>query len=627
MRESTKAYLRRRSDPFWNEVFVGDGLDVGSGDDPFRKEWFPGVRSMRTFDLEDGDAQYLARKFPAGSFDFVHSSNCLEHMAGVWEALLGWLHVLKPGGHLVFTVPDEDLYEQGVFPSRWNPDHKWTFALNKESSWSQRSVNLAGLAEAIGFCEERRIVLADSGYDRSVSGVDQTMGAAEAFWEVVLRKTPVERRKRTFRHSGARGDLVYGLSAVKAMGGGTLYLNRGEKCHFGIPMGDAEFEGVRRFLKAQPYVDEVLDWKGEPVDCDMDEFRRLRLDYNLLSDAQQMCFGVSNGDAEPWLEAEPVPAGEIVVGRSERYHGPFDWDVLRPWTDRCVFVGSKAERDGFMERTGMDIRLADTPTWAELAGVIRAAKLFVGNQSLAYSMAEAMKVPRVLETYAACPNCDPRGSDCQVVLTKEMVEGYLEGKGRAEGRRESRNPWRMSPFQVPRRSKELPSFAVVVPACAGAEAVARTVESLKGAAVVVQSEGSSFEEMANLGAARTDAQIVCVLDAGAGFSLTDVEAVVGQMLSSRVGMAGSCVSVRFGAHVSGPCFAVSRRAYEQMGLFSPAMRPGAVNMLEMNLRYAKGRYGCKSAALRGMMGWEECSVPEWDEPNLRYVERTYGVKT
>ncbi|MGH1556812.1 hypothetical protein ACRAWD_01360 [Caulobacter segnis] len=31
------------------------------------------------------------------------------------EALENWLRILKPGGHLVCLIPDEDLYEQGVF--------------------------------------------------------------------------------------------------------------------------------------------------------------------------------------------------------------------------------------------------------------------------------------------------------------------------------------------------------------------------------------------------------------------------------------------------------------------------------------------------------------------------------
>jgi hypothetical protein len=42
--------------------------------------------------------------------------------------------VLKPGGHLVCLVPDEDLYEQGMFPSTFNDDHKRTLTIAKKKS-------------------------------------------------------------------------------------------------------------------------------------------------------------------------------------------------------------------------------------------------------------------------------------------------------------------------------------------------------------------------------------------------------------------------------------------------------------------------------------------------------------
>ena len=66
------------------------------------------------------------------------------------EALRHWFRVLKPGGHLVCVVPDEDLYEQGVFPSTFNSDHKWTFSLWKAASWSAKSVNVVDLIKALG---------------------------------------------------------------------------------------------------------------------------------------------------------------------------------------------------------------------------------------------------------------------------------------------------------------------------------------------------------------------------------------------------------------------------------------------------------------------------------------------
>jgi SAM-dependent methyltransferase len=147
MNEAGKAAMRRLHDSrFATRYFVGDGIDIGAGKDALGLyfELYPQMRSCRAWDKPDGDAQRM-EGVPDARFDFVHSSHCLEHMREPAEALRNWLRILKPGGHLVVTVPDEDLYEQGVWPSTFNRDHKWTFTTCKPSSWSPRSINLTEL--------------------------------------------------------------------------------------------------------------------------------------------------------------------------------------------------------------------------------------------------------------------------------------------------------------------------------------------------------------------------------------------------------------------------------------------------------------------------------------------------
>jgi predicted SAM-dependent methyltransferase len=124
--EASKAALRRLHDPaFMARYMVGHALDVGAGEDGLSKQMhlWPLLRSVRDWDVGDGDAQTLDG-VPDGSFDLVHSSHSLEHMRGVVGALDRWLDVTKPGGHVVVLVPDEDMYEQGQYPSTFNPDHK-----------------------------------------------------------------------------------------------------------------------------------------------------------------------------------------------------------------------------------------------------------------------------------------------------------------------------------------------------------------------------------------------------------------------------------------------------------------------------------------------------------------------
>jgi len=119
MKECSKSIVRRLSQPnFINQFFVGKGLDIGGQPDPLvlYQELFPRMDSVRIWDLVDGDAQFF-EGVPDEEFDFVHSSHCLEHLQDPFEGIRHWFRVLRPGGHLIVLVPDEDLYEQGVFPS------------------------------------------------------------------------------------------------------------------------------------------------------------------------------------------------------------------------------------------------------------------------------------------------------------------------------------------------------------------------------------------------------------------------------------------------------------------------------------------------------------------------------
>jgi SAM-dependent methyltransferase len=192
MYEASKAVMRRLHDSrFATRYFVGHGIDVGAGPDTLAQyvEQFPLMQSCRAWDLKDGDAQLLA-SIGNGTMDFVHSSHCLEHMRDPREALRHWLRVLKPGGHAVITVPDEDLYEQGVFPSTFNDDHKWTFTMHKVHSWSEKSVNLMELlAELSGRAQILKVELLDATFRFALPRVDQTQTpVAECALEFILRK-------------------------------------------------------------------------------------------------------------------------------------------------------------------------------------------------------------------------------------------------------------------------------------------------------------------------------------------------------------------------------------------------------------------------------------------------------
>jgi SAM-dependent methyltransferase len=176
---------------FATRYFVGYGLDVGGGPDSLAlfHELFPLIRNVVIYDSPQGDAQKLDN-VEDESFDFLYSSHCLEHVRDAAEALANWIRVVKRGGHLIVSVPDEDLYEQGVWPSTFNTDHKITFTLCKKTSWSPVSVNLFDLLGKFShLAKPLSVTTNDHGYRYKVARFDQCWTPpSESAVEFILRK-------------------------------------------------------------------------------------------------------------------------------------------------------------------------------------------------------------------------------------------------------------------------------------------------------------------------------------------------------------------------------------------------------------------------------------------------------
>lgn len=194
MNETSKAMRRRYVEdktgvfPWW-EVFQGEGLDIGSGPD---KLFFPGCKS---FDLEDGDANYLLNHIAPESLDYLHSSQCLEHMIDPYYAFDGWIGAVKPGGHLIVTVPDWCLYERMIWPSRFNPDHKSAWSMWLKDSNAPIHVYVPQFLANYHFAVDVKLCrVIDTNYRyKENPELDQTWiesHGVEAFIEFVLQKLP-----------------------------------------------------------------------------------------------------------------------------------------------------------------------------------------------------------------------------------------------------------------------------------------------------------------------------------------------------------------------------------------------------------------------------------------------------
>lgn len=238
-----------------------------------------------------------------------------------------------------------------------------------------------------------------------------------------LRREPVAH----FRHSGNAGDLIYALPALRALAAGrparlTLRLHQPGLYPAAHPLGNVMLnEGMaarlRPLLLAQSYLQTVDTGEGDEAGYDLDLFRQLPLPFD-RGDIVRWYFYVFNvfpDPALPWLTVagDQRYADSIVLARSERYHNPnLHFEFLRAYP-RVVFVGVEQEYR-LMQAQIPQLEWVPVPDFLALAQVIAGARLFVGNQSFPYALAEAMKVPRILEMYYRAPNVvihGPRGHD------------------------------------------------------------------------------------------------------------------------------------------------------------------------------------------------------------------------
>ena len=195
MNESSKS--QRWFTDLQRAALAGTVLDIGAGADPVA----PGAV---VFDLDQGDANRISSLEP-GAFDCVYSSHCLEHMVDPVASLANWWTFVRPGGVLFLIVPDEDLYEQGVFPSRFNSDHKATFTIAKKKSWSARSFNVFEMCQALPGARVESLHLNDIAYDRARASHGENAGGMVRRWrrlyDRAVRRKWISRRENFERQT------------------------------------------------------------------------------------------------------------------------------------------------------------------------------------------------------------------------------------------------------------------------------------------------------------------------------------------------------------------------------------------------------------------------------------------
>lgn len=227
-----------------------------------------------------------------------------------------------------------------------------------------------------------------------------------------------------FKHSGNAGDVIYALPSIYAIAKHNpvhIHLNTGTETVYekdvyhpsgNIMLNEKTAQLLKPLLGYQRQVATCDLYQDQPIDVDLDLFRKFPLFKGNGNIARWYfyVFGIQADLSIAWLQAptDDRYANDIVIARSHRYRNPgIDFSFLQQYPS-LLFIGLPEEYED-MKQALPSLKYQPVKDFLEMATIINSCRLFIGNQSFPFAMAEGLKVKRVLEVCYYCPNVNVEG--------------------------------------------------------------------------------------------------------------------------------------------------------------------------------------------------------------------------
>jgi hypothetical protein len=229
-----------------------------------------------------------------------------------------------------------------------------------------------------------------------------------------------------FKHSGNAGDIIYSLNAIRSAcilhdKDAILYLKLDEPIQLhpsfkhplgGVMLNRYMFDNLRPLLLECDFIEDVVIYTNQKVDYDLDSFRKIG--FNLGAGDIKKWYLYAFPELQYYYSNDPIfinrDSGDyIVLNRSERYNnGQIDYSILNQVQLPIYFVGTDTEFS-IMKNIVWDLQHKKVANFLELKDFIAYSKLFIGNQSMCYAIAEQVNTNRLLEVFFGCPNVITEG--------------------------------------------------------------------------------------------------------------------------------------------------------------------------------------------------------------------------
>ncbi len=255
------------------------------------------------------------------------------------------------------------------------------------------------------------------------------------------KKKIILNKNLSFLHYGHLGDIINSLPVIKELSKSKnckLFLQIGKEIPKHVALNDHPFGKVYLsevsikkllpLLKNQKYIQEVKIFNNEKIDIDLNFFREMPINFNI--DSVRWYFHLTGQFPDLAKDYLEVPEHKkykdyIVIMRSlRRQNKNINYSFLSKYK-KIVFIGLKSEFDDLKSQIN-NLEYYESNDFLELASVIKNSKIFIGNLSFGYALAEAIKVPRLLESGPNFPLVYPNGENAFDFYFQSHFEDLVE---------------------------------------------------------------------------------------------------------------------------------------------------------------------------------------------------------
>ena len=241
-----------------------------------------------------------------------------------------------------------------------------------------------------------------------------------------IQKKIKNQKKLSFSHCGHLGDIINSLPTIKE-------LSKTHECSFYIhtekplepnarnykKFGDKVYltnrsvDMIFPLLSKITYIKNFDKLSNQEIDIDFNLIREMPINFNIDSVRwYSHLTGIHPNLIDPYINVEPHSSikNKIVIMRNTRRKNYIiNYKFLRNYNN-LIFIGLEEEYKD-LKKDVPNLEFYNCKNFLEVAEIIKASKFYLGNLSFGYTLAEGLKVPRLLESVPEFPLVYPNGNN------------------------------------------------------------------------------------------------------------------------------------------------------------------------------------------------------------------------